>query len=49
MNKSSKFVRYFEDLIRLPKGISDTSRLGYISTAKKGESSTNSEKKNSKG
>ena len=46
MKKSSEVVRYFEDLLRSPKGISDTSKLYY---AKKGESSTNVEKKNTKG
>ena len=49
MNKPSEVVRYFEDLLRSPKGISDTSRLGYNSTSKKGESSSNGEKKNIKG
>ena len=41
MNKSSEAMRYFEDFIRTPKGISDTFGLGYISTFKKGESSSN--------
>ena len=46
MNKSSEVVRYFEDLLRSPKSINDTSRLGY---AEKGESSSNGEKNNTKG
>ena len=46
MNKSSEVVRYFEDLLRFPKRINDTSRLGYND---KGESSSNKEKKNTKG
>ena len=46
MYKSSEAVRYFEDLLRSPKSINGTSRLGY---AKKGESSNNGEKKNTKG
>ena len=49
MNKSSDVLRYFEDLLRSPRSINDTSRLGYISTSKKGESSSNGEKKNNKG
>ena len=46
MKESSEVVRYFEDFLRSPKGISDTSRLGY---AEKGESSSNREMKNTKG
>ena len=44
MNKSNEVVRYFEDLLRSPRAINDTSRLGYISTSKKGESSNNGAK-----
>ena len=39
MNKSSEVVKYFEDLLRSSRGISDTTRLGYISITEKGESS----------
>ena len=49
MNKSSEAVRYFEDLLRSPKGTSDTSRLGYISTSEKGESSNKGENNITKG
>ena len=42
-------MRYFEDLMRSPRSINDTSGLGYISTSEKGESSSNDEKKNTKG
>ena len=45
MNKSSEDVKYFEDLLRSPRSINDTSRLGYD---RKGESSSNGEKKNTK-
>ena len=48
MNKSSEAMRYFEELLRSPRSINDTSRLGYISTFKKGESFNNGEKKNEK-
>ena len=46
LNKSSEAMRYFEDLLRSPRIINDTSRLGYD---RKGESSSNGEKKNTKG
>ena len=49
MNKSSEDMKYFEDLLRSPRSINDTSRLGYISTFEKEESSINGEKKNTKG
>ena len=49
MNKSSEVVRYFEVLLRSPRSINDMSELGYISTSKKRESSSNGEKKNTKG
>ena len=42
-------MRYFEDLLKSPISINDTSGLGYISTSEKGESSSNGEKKNTKG
>ena len=48
MNKSSECVKYFEDLIRLPRSINDKFGLGYISTSEKGESSSNGEKKKKK-
>ena len=46
MNNSSEALRYFEDLLRSPKSISDTFGLGY---ARKGVSSSDREKKNTKG
>ena len=46
MKKSSKVVRYFEDLLRSPRSINDIVGLGYD---RKGESSSNGEKKNTKG
>ena len=49
MDKSSEVVRYFEDLLRSPKGKSDTFGLGYMTTTKNGESSSNGENKNTKG
>ena len=49
MNKPSKVVKYFEDLMRSPRGMNDTSRLGYNSTTEKGESSKSGEKINAKG
>ena len=49
MDKSSEVVRYFEDLLRSPRSINDTSRLGYISNFEKGESSSNGENKNNRG
>ena len=39
-------MRYFEDLLWSPRSTNDTSRLGY---EKRGESSSNEEKKNTKG
>ena len=45
MNKSNEAMRYFEDLLRSPRSINDTSRIGY---AKKEESFSNGEKKNTK-
>ena len=35
MNKPSKAMKYFEDLMKSPKRINDTSGLGYNSTTKK--------------
>ena len=49
MNKSSEVVKYFTDMLRTHRGINDTTRLGYISTTKKGESSSSGEEKNTKG
>ena len=46
MNKSIETMRYFEDLLRSPESINDTSRLGYV---EKGESSSNGGKNNTKG
>ena len=49
MNKTSEVVKYFEDLMRSPRGMNDTTRLGYNSTTKKGESSKSGEQRNEKG
>ena len=46
MNKSNEAVRYLEDLLRSSRSINDTFGLG---CDRKGESSTNGEKKNTKG
>ena len=35
MNKPSDTMKYFEDLMKSPKGINDTTLLGYNSTTKK--------------
>ena len=49
MNKPSEAVKYFEDLMRSPRGMNDTTELGQKSTTKKGESSKSGEQKNKKG
>ena len=49
MNKLSEVIKYFEDLMKSPRGINDTTRLGYNSTTKKGDSSKSGEEKNAKG
>ena len=49
MNKSNEAVKFFEDYLRSPRGIHDTTGLGYISTTKKGESSSSGEQKKTKG
>ena len=35
MNKPSEVVKYFEDLMRSPRGMNNTTRLGYNSTMDK--------------
>ena len=45
MNKSSESMRYFEDLLRSPRSTNDTFGLVYD---KRGKSSSNEEKKNTK-
>ena len=49
MNKHSEVVKYFEDLMRSPRGMNDTTGLGYNSTTKKGESFKSGEQNNKKG
>lgn len=49
MNKPSESIKYFEDIMKFPKKIGDTTGLVYNSTIEKGESSSNGEKKNNKG
>ena len=49
MNKPYEAMKYFEDLMKSPKGINDTNGLGYNSTIDKGESSKSGEQKNAKG
>ena len=39
MNNPNEALKYFEDLMKSPRGMNDTTRLGYNSTTKKGESS----------
>ena len=51
MNKSRKFIRYFEELMRSPRSSSDTSGLGHVkhsSSTKEGESSKSGEQRNAK-
>ena len=51
MNKPSKAIRYFEELMRSPRSSSDTSSLGnikYSSSTKEGESSKNGDQRNEK-
>ena len=43
MKKHSETMKYFEDLIRSPRGINDMTGLGYNSINEKGESSKSGE------
>ena len=49
LKKPSEAMKHFEYLMKSSKGINDTTRLGYNSTTKKGESSKSGEQKNAKG
>ena len=48
MNKPSDAMKYFEDLMKSPRGINDTTRLGDNSTTQKGESSNSGDQNNAR-